>query len=106
MEADHNRFAAEPRDPNSISPHNPEFRQFHQLLLYARLAQHWTKLVNFSYNTASDKSKYMRVVAKQHNITLKQRRDALVSGFLVWTLHNVTQKNKKEFDRLRVIVRL
>lgn len=105
MEADHNRFAAEPRDPNSISPHNPEFRQFHQPLLYARLARHWAKLVNLSYNTASDESKYMRVMAKQHSIALKHRRDALVSGFLVWTLHKVTKKNEKEFNRLRGNVR-
>ena len=47
----------------------------------------------------------MLVMAKQHNITLKQRRDALVPWFLVWTLHEVTQKNEKELNRLRVNVR-
>ena len=104
MEANPNRFAAEPRNSNSISPHNPEFRQLHQLLLYARLARHWTKLVDLSYNTASDASKYMRM-AKQHNITLKQRWDVLISGSLVWALHKVTQKNGKEFNWLRVNLR-
>ena len=79
-------------------PKNDPFRQFHLLLLYARLAQHWTKLVNLSCDKRSDESKHMLAMADQHNSTKKQTGTALVSGFLVWQLHgfNRTDCNFKE----------
>lgn len=69
-----------------------EFRQFHQLLAYARLARHWTKLVNHSREPGSTESQYMRAMAKTQDITKKQTGEALVSGFMVWTLYGIDQR--------------
>ena len=48
-------------------PENDVFRQFHQLVSYARLARHWTKLVNLSHDVTPDESKYMRNMATVDN---------------------------------------
>lgn len=85
-------------------PKNDPFCQFHLLLLYAHLAQHWTKLVNLSRDKKSDESKYMLAMADRHNITKTQDGTALVSAFLVWQLHrfNRTDPNfKKERATMR-----
>ena len=86
-------------------PKTNQFRQFHLLLSYARLAEHWIKLVELSKESGSAELKYMRDIAKRNNITRKRKGEALVSGFLVWTVHKVNQTNKKEFTRLQVNIR-
>ena len=86
-------------------PKTDQFRQFHLLLLYARLAEHWLKLVSLFKDSGSAELKYMRDIAKLNNINRKRKGEALVSGFLVWTIHGVNQTNKKEFTRLQENIR-
>ena len=86
-------------------PKTDQFRQFHLLLSYARLAQHWANLVELSKIPGSVELEYMRAIVKRNNITRKRSGKALVSGFLVWTVHKVNQTNKKEFTRLRENIR-
>ena len=85
-------------------PKTDQFRQFHLLLSYADLAEHWKTLVDLSTHSGSPELIYMREVVERNNVTRKRSGKALVSGFMTWTVHNVNRTNKT-FDKLRANIR-
>ena len=86
-------------------PEYDEFCQLHQLLANARLARHWTKLINLSKDENSEEPKYMVRMAEAHYITKEKSGSALVWGFLAWALYSADLTNQQDFIRQRGKVR-